>query len=158
MSLCGRESPAVRCLESEAEFHRRQLKGTSEHFSRTSFMLAGTRREYQENKTGAGQYLSPGRRRYALARPSLASGIAESPGLNFWPPFRGRTRALPLSCTGLKRCKAGKPRLLPVSIEFQRKPRKFSIQGQKPIANGKSNISLPRLSGSDWRCAQILIA
>jgi hypothetical protein len=35
---------------------------------------------------------------------------------------------------------------------------KFSIQRQKPIANGKSNISLPRLSGSDWRCAQILIA
>ena len=80
------------------------------------------------------------------------------PWAEFWPPFRGRTRALPLSCTGLKRYKAGNPRLLPVSIEFQRKPRKFSIQRQKPIANRKSNISLPRLSGSDWRCTQILIA
>ena len=35
---------------------------------------------------------------------------------------------------------------------------KFSIRRQNCVAIRKSNISLPRLLGSDWRCAQILIA
>gem|GEM_PF-5649778 len=36
--------------------------------------------------------------------------------------------------------------------------KKFSIRGQKTIAIRKSNISLPRLLRSDWKCAHILIA
>jgi hypothetical protein len=44
-------------------FYSRQLNGASEHFS-----------------PERGEYLSPGRRRCALARPSLESGKAESPG------------------------------------------------------------------------------
>jgi hypothetical protein len=47
------------------------------------------------------------------------------PWAEFWPPFRGRTRALPLSCTGLKRYKAGNPRLLPGQHRIPKKAEKI---------------------------------
>ena len=138
--------------------HRRQLKGASQHFSRTSFRLAGTRREYHENKTGAGQYLSPGRRRCALACPRIAEspgpdvGLAKSGFKTGFQPWVSAIQECALKVAPDDGSAPGAMNSIPEKAE------KIPIQCQKPIANRKSNISLPPLLGSDWRCVQILVA